>query len=109
MHKENVVEQYERRIQNRMRVGSAPLVPADHHVDWKDAPARFSFYPELTRVPLSPELNCGRLSLQNHQAEPTGSGQQRSAAEELSDFLLLTGGILGRKLTVNWTFDGFLS
>lgn len=75
------------------------LVPADHRVDWNDAPSKYNIRLEAARLPLSAGLNSKELGFGG--VVPDNQNPFISI-EELSDFLLLTAGLLRRKLGVNW-------
>jgi SagB-type dehydrogenase family enzyme len=69
-----------------------------------DAPNRFDVFLKSTRVPLSSGLNFKDLRLGRIRAQPPQSHLQYP--EALSDFLLLTAGLVRRKLALNWTVRG---
>lgn len=100
------IRRYENRVASRWRGADSVLFPADHRVDWNDAPSKFNICIDAARVPLSAGLNSGELRLGESGAHPTGYRPPFVSMEELADFLLMTAGILRRKLTVNWSLNG---
>jgi SagB-type dehydrogenase family enzyme len=97
----SLVRQYQELISSRKRGYSGPLVPTDHEINWKDAPPKLTSYPEYLRVPLPSELVHQQLEV---GVRPSPSPQNFSSISigEISDFLLLTSGILRRKLLIDW-------
>jgi SagB-type dehydrogenase family enzyme len=93
-------------VRSRRRGARSLLIPADHRVDWNDAPSKFNIRVDAARVPLSSSLNSKGLRLGESVILSTSHGGRFVSIEELSDFLLLTMGILRRKLAVNWSVNG---
>jgi SagB-type dehydrogenase family enzyme len=105
MQSPEVIRYYQRLVQSRKRGALGDLVSADHKVDWNDAPSKFTTYPQATRLPLSSSVNCRSLELGVRGRGRTKSNSPFITAEELSDFLLLSFGILRRNLAINWNVD----
>lgn len=82
-----------------------PLVPRGRTVDWGDQPSHFKIYNDVPRLPLHNGTDAtlrplGRLVVDAplpHEGE-----SQPLTYERLSSLLLLTNGLLGRRLDVNW-------
>ena len=102
----DAIRHYEDLVFSRRRGAPSALIPDDHRVNWSDAPSKFSIYPKSARVPLSDGLNFKELRLGKCKATSTTPCCEYVSIEELSDFLLLTAGILRSKLSVNWSLDG---
>src|ERR1700722_16745243 len=100
------IRYYENLVGSRRRGAPSLLIPADHRVDWNDAPSKFNIYVDAARVPLSSGLNCKELRIGESVTASTNHRNPFASIEELSDFLLLTAGILRRKLAVNWSLNG---
>src|SRR5262249_53554120 len=83
-----------------------PVVPSHHVVDWDDQPSRFKIYQGVTRLPLALNIaaNVGTLASTIEQSRrrymATGLNY-----EQLSTLLLLSNGLLRRKLDINWSQD----
>ncbi|HEX8772730.1 MAG TPA: SagB family peptide dehydrogenase [Pyrinomonadaceae bacterium] len=85
-----------------------PLVPREGKIDWNDQPSHFKLYTDVLRLPLAPRMPVGRLrSLKQLMTEPMPepSGQEPLSYEDISNLLLLTNGLLRRRLDVNWNPD----
>jgi SagB-type dehydrogenase family enzyme len=100
------IRRYEDLVRSRRRGSRSLLIPAEHRVDWNDAPSKFNIPVDAARVPLSSDLNAKDLRLGESVTLSTSRGGRFVSIEELSDFLLLTMGILRRKLAVTWNFNG---
>lgn len=100
------IRHYEDLVGSRRRTASSFLIPADHRVDWNDAPSKFNIGVDAARVPLSTALYSTDLRLGGSVTASTHYSNPFVSIEELSDFLLLTAGILRRKLAVNWSLNG---
>jgi SagB-type dehydrogenase family enzyme len=105
----DAIREYEELIQSRRPGAFNSLIPRDHRVNWNDAPSKFNIYVESTRIPLSGRVNCKKLCIAKFDAAPPISQSRIISIEEISDFLLLTTGILRRKLSLNWILDGIES
>jgi hypothetical protein len=84
-----------------------PLVPREHVVNWMDKPSRLKVYTEVTRFPLA-EVSNVRLGALSDILLGGKQEQSLSASlsyEQLSMLLLLTNGLLQRKLDINWNED----
>ncbi|HEU4389203.1 MAG TPA: SagB family peptide dehydrogenase, partial [Blastocatellia bacterium] len=82
-----------------------PVVPADHVVDWEDRPSAFKTYRGVHRISLKYSLAKLR-----HVSEIMGSrsrshGSSSLTYEVLSSLMLLSNGILKRKLGISWSLD----
>jgi SagB-type dehydrogenase family enzyme len=99
------IRHYEDLVRSRRRGAQSLLIPAEHRVNWNDAPSKFNIPVNAARVPLSTGLNSKELRL-GEVTLSTSHGSRFVSIEELSDFLFLTMGILRRKLAVNWSLNG---
>jgi SagB-type dehydrogenase family enzyme len=102
----DIVRIYESFIRSRRRGAANPLIPPDHQVNWADAPSKFTIHLESVRLPLAAGPRRRSLPLGKPAEVPSGSGSQAAFLDDLSDLLLLTAGLLRRKLTINWTVSG---
>lgn len=99
------VRQYENLVASRRRGARALLIPTSHRVNWDDAPSKFNIDVEAARVPLCRSLNSKELRVGGTVVPSIHSPNPSVSIEELSDFLVLTTGVLRRKLAVNWTVN----
>ena len=99
------VRRYERFVQSRTSplAGSSP--PVSQTVALKDLPSKYTVFSESARIPLSSSLHNKQLKLGERPTAKYISECQCISIEELSDFLLLTFGILQRKLTITWNSE----
>jgi SagB-type dehydrogenase family enzyme len=83
------------------------MEPKDFHPNWDDQPSRYKIYQDVERIPLPVALPttfssmATALELIAHpQMDPKGL-----TYEEISTILLLTHGVINRRLDVNWNRD----
>jgi len=101
----DIVRYYQRLVQSR-RIGSkSELIPADHRVDWNDAPSKFTIRTGTSRVWLPPPLSNESLMLGSRPSSAQSTAPYRIDLADLSDFLFLTTGVLDRRIRVNWNLD----
>jgi SagB-type dehydrogenase family enzyme len=100
------IRKYEELVRSRRHGARTPLIPADHRVDWNDAPSKFNICVDAARVPLSTSLNSKDLRLGESWTASANYRNRFVSIEELSDFLLLTAGLLRRKFALNWGLNG---
>ena len=83
-----------------------PLWAAKHIIDWDDQPSRFKIYKDVTCIPLSHTVP-GELLLSGSKREalPSGGDAEEIGFDQLSTILLLSNGVLRRKLGINWNLD----
>lgn len=80
-----------------------PLVPRGRTVDWADQPSHFKLYYDVPRLPLRAAADTTLHPLGQLATGATHEGAaQPLTYERLSSLLLLTNGLLGRRLDVNW-------
>jgi SagB-type dehydrogenase family enzyme len=80
------------------------LLPASHKLKWEDAPSPYTVFTGTTRVPLCHHLQSDILN----EAIGCKAGKHHRPAPVLtlaliSDILLLSAGILGRRVGINWS------
>lgn len=94
-------------MQRGVRSTGHPLSrPDDFIVDWDDEPSRFKLYQNATRQALPYRLPAQTVPLAElASAQRVAAQPERLSYEQLSTLLLLTNGLLRRKLDINWSQD----
>ena len=80
-----------------------PLIPVSFSPNWDDHPSRFKIYQEVERFPLSisnpPPVSIANISTKLHAPPLRTKGL---TFEEISSLLLLSSGVLNRRLDISW-------
>src|SRR5262245_12965180 len=80
-----------------------PLVPRDYTVDWADRPSPFKLYRDVARLQLSHRPPAEIVSTRETRSNrAVGRTSADLSYESLSTLLLLSSGLLRRKLEINW-------
>ncbi len=82
-----------------------PMEPARFEPDWSDRPRKGKFYPGVDRLPLPDAGPLTGASLEQGLHPPTSAGEGRFTLPLLSDMLLHSYGLTGRRLGVQSNSD----
>jgi SagB-type dehydrogenase family enzyme len=99
-------EEYERALASRKLRGLITAAGA-HRVNLRYRPSKFCVIRGATSIPLPSGISHGDLKIGVRRVrEEAGYGSAEISVGEISDLLLLSGGILARKMSICWRKEG---